>query len=68
MDGSNEANDGDEQQEKAHGNHASDDVDAGDDPEALPPSCYTNQEQSHQLKGQSEMRQLLTHWNTADTQ
>lgn len=58
MDGSDEANNGDEQQEKAHSYYASDDVDAGDDPEALPPGCNTNQEQPHQLTGQSEMRKL----------
>lgn len=58
MDRSDEADDGDEQQEEADSDHASDDVDAGDDAEALPPHCYTNQEQPHQLTGQSEIRKL----------
>lgn len=47
--GANEADDGDEQEEDAHGDHPPNDVDAGHQAEALPPCCYTNQQQPHQL-------------------
>lgn len=47
--GANEADDGNEQEEDAHGDHPPDDVDAGHQAEALPPCCYTNQQQPHQL-------------------
>lgn len=48
--GAHQAHDGDEQQEDAHGDHPANDVDAGHQAEALPPCCYTNQEQPHQLE------------------
>lgn len=44
---SNEAYNGDEQQEDAHCNDASNDVDTGHQAEALPPCCYCNQQQSY---------------------
>lgn len=45
-----QAHDGDKQQEDAHGNHPSDDVDAGHQTKAFPPCCYTNQQQADQLR------------------
>lgn len=50
MDGSNESHNGDQQQKEAHGNHAADDVDAGDNAKAFPPCCYDNQQETHQLE------------------
>lgn len=47
--GANKADDGDEQEEDAHGDHPPNDVDAGHQAEALPPCCYTDQQQPHQL-------------------
>lgn len=47
----NEANDGDEQQEDAHCDDPSNDVDARHQAEPLPPCCYPNQQQPDQLKG-----------------
>lgn len=42
---------GDEQQEDAHCDDPSDDVDARYQAEPLPPCCYSNQQQAHQLEG-----------------
>lgn len=46
----NQAHDGDEQQEDAHGDHPSDDVDAGHQAEALPPCRYADEQQADQLR------------------
>lgn len=46
---SNEPHNGDQQQKEADGDHASDDVDAGDNTKPFPPCCYNNQQQAHQL-------------------
>lgn len=54
VNGSDEANDGDEQQEDAHRYDASDDVDAGHQAEAFPPDCHSNEQQPNQLEGQKE--------------
>lgn len=47
-----QADDGDEQQEDAHRDHPSDDVDAGHQPEALPPRRHADEQQADQLRGQ----------------
>lgn len=47
IEGSNEANDGDEQQENTHSDHTANDVDAEDDAESFGPGCYPNQQQPH---------------------
>lgn len=49
MQGADQAHDGDEQQEDAHGDHPSDDVDAGHQAEALPPGRHADEQQAHQL-------------------
>lgn len=49
VNGSDEPHDGDQQQKEAHGDHAADDVDAGDNAKAFPPCCYNNEQQAHQL-------------------
>lgn len=46
----NQADDGDEQQEDAHGDHSTDDVDAGHQAKALPPRRYANEQQADQLR------------------
>lgn len=46
----NQAHDGDEQQEDAHGDHPADDVDAGHQPEALPPRRYADEQHADQLR------------------
>lgn len=48
VDGSDEAHDGDEQQEEAHRNHSPDDVDTGHQTEAFPPGSHSDQQQPHQ--------------------
>lgn len=45
-----QAHDGDEQQEDAHGDHPADDVDAGHQPEALPPRRYADEQHADQLR------------------
>lgn len=52
-----ESDDGNEQQEDAHCDDPSDDVDARHQAESLPPCCYGNQQQADQLKG-AEGRKL----------
>lgn len=52
----NQAHDSDEQQEDAHGDDPSDDVDAGHQPEAFPPCCYADKQQADQLR--STVRKL----------
>ena len=52
-----ESHNGDEQQEDAHRDDPSDDVDARHQAEALPPCCYSDQQQPDQLKG-AEGRKL----------
>ena len=48
--GRDESDDGDEEDEDAHGDHPTDDVDAGDGAIAFPPRCHTHQQQAHQLR------------------
>jgi len=57
VDGSNEPHNGDQKQKEAHGNHAANDVDAGDDAKAFPPCCYYNQQKTHQLRMKQETNQ-----------
>lgn len=45
-----EAHDGDEQQEDAHRDHPSDDVDARHQAEPLPPCCDSDQQQADELE------------------
>lgn len=61
---SDESHDGDEQQEEAHCDDSSDDVDARHQAEPLPPCCHSDQQQADQLWGaereevnQSQLRQ-----------
>lgn len=53
---SDEPYDGNEQQEDAHRDDPSDDVDARHDAEPLPPRRYADQQQPDQLKGGAEER------------
>lgn len=46
---SDEAYDGNEQQEDPHSDDPPDDVDAGHQAEALPPCCYGYEQQPHEL-------------------
>lgn len=65
MDGSNESHNGDQQQKEAHGNHAADDVDAGDNAKAFPPCCYDNQQETHQLRRKKRpIRNMSQPYNT----
>lgn len=54
---SNEPDNGDEQQEDAHCDDPSDDVDARHQAEPFAPCCYSDQQQPDQLKG-AEGRKL----------
>ena len=54
---SDEPDDGDEQQEDAHRDDPSDDVDARHQAEPLPPCRYADQQQPHQLRGSRRGRE-----------
>ena len=60
--GRDESDDGDEEDEDAHGDHPTDDVDAGDGAIAFPPRCHGDEEQAHQLG--MEPRALWTYKHT----
>lgn len=57
VDSSYESHNGDQLQKEAYGNHAADDVDAGDDAKAFAPCCYNNQQETHQLRDKQQANQ-----------
>lgn len=50
VDSTHQSSHGDEKKEDPHGNDSSDDVDAGHQAQALPPSSHSNEQQAHQLQ------------------